>query len=111
MPTPVVPSILLSVAPGNVRTGGTATYTVTASFANPLATVTVNYSMGGSAVRGSQYNLSASQFTIPAGSTSANVTLTALTGRKRAKSAIMTLAGGNGYSLTGSSSAIVTITN
>ena len=99
----------LSVAPSSVRTGGTASFTVTASFADPQASTTVNFSMSGKALQGSQYTLSAAQFVIPAGATSANVTLSVLSGTKRPKTAQMTLASGAGYTLSASKTATASI--
>ena len=113
-PTPAVtlPSISLSVSPPviSASAGGTATFTLTVSGAPPNTGLTVNYAMGGSA-SGRQYRLSNStrQVTIPAGSTSANVILSALK-TKRAKMATMTLTSGAGYVLSSSKSASVTIT-
>lgn len=67
--------------------------------------------MSGTAIQGSNYSLSGTPrlVTIPAGASSANITLTALRGAKRAKSATMTLNTGAGYNLSSSRSASVSI--
>jgi hypothetical protein len=111
-PTPAnLPTLTLSAAPTSVRTGGTATFTVTASVANPTAAMTVNYTMGGNAIMGRHYSLSSAggRVVIPAGATSANVTLKVLSGAKRAKTATMTLGSTSIYTLSTSKSATVTI--
>lgn len=100
----------LSAGPTRVRTGGSATYTVTTSAMNVLAPTTVSFSMGGSASQGLQYSLSGSQFVIPAGASSVDITLSVVKGGKKAKTATMTLSGGAGYTLSASSSASVSIT-
>jgi hypothetical protein len=101
--------MILVASPTSVRTGGTANYTVTASFVNAQAPVTVNYFMTGNAIQGTHYRLSTGQFTIPAGSSAASVTLTVIKGPKKTKSAIMNLSPGVGYSLGPSRSASVSI--
>jgi hypothetical protein len=65
--------------------------------------------MGGNAIQGTHYQLNAGQFTIPAGSNTASVTLRVIKGPKKAKSAIMTLSPSSGYSLAPSHSATVSI--
>jgi hypothetical protein len=110
-PTPsLLPTISLSAAPTSVRTGGTATYTVTASSVR-VSPLTIAFTMSGTAILGSNYSLSASngQVTIPAGATSANVTLNVLSTRKRAKVATMNLSAGSAYTLSSSKSASVNI--
>jgi hypothetical protein len=113
-PAPVVtlPSISLSAAPTSVRVGSSATFTVTTSLVNASAPVVINYLMGGNAIQGKLYSLSGTsgQITIPAGSSSATVNLTALKRPKKAKTATMTLASGSSYTLSVSKSASVTIT-
>jgi hypothetical protein len=70
----------VSAAPRGINEGETATYTVTTSSVNPNAASIVNYSMKGKAVLGKHYTLSGvkGQITIPAGRSSASVSLTAL---------------------------------
>jgi len=69
----------------------------------------VNYSMSGNAVLGSNYSLSADQFTIPAGSTSATITLDVLSAGKKSKTATMRLLAGSGYTLSTPAYASVSI--
>jgi len=107
-PTPSTVAVRLSVSPTSVRSGGTATFTVSAS-TPASSTVTVNYRMSGTAIEDSNYSLSASQFTIPSGSSSATVTLNVLSATKRAKAATMSLQPGSGYTLSFPTSASVSI--
>jgi PKD repeat protein len=102
-PTPTPgPTVNVSASPTAIREGQTATYTITLSNATNVP-ITVNYGMSGKAILGSDYTLSGSpaQVTIPAGQTSANVTLSAIVDNVKEKSetAIMTLQSGNGYNL------------
>ena len=107
-PTPAGPAVSLSVSPTTVRSGGSATFTVTASTPAP-STITVSYRMSGNAVQGSNYSLSTSQFTIPAGSNSASVTLDVLSAARKGKTATMNLQPGSGYTLSSPTTASVFI--
>ena len=107
-PTPTAtplstPVISISVSPTTVKEGGTAIFKITASNVNPTAARTINYSVGGTAILGQQYRLSgvAGKVTIPAGASSANLTLTTLvtslsSGSETAK---IVLQAGTGYKL------------
>lgn len=106
--TPLLPVVTVVASPTLVRTGDSATFTVTGSFAQATPMI-VNFTMGGKAAEGFQYSINSNQFTIPAGATSANVTLSVIKGGRRAKSAIMTLSGASNYILPPARSAIVTI--
>jgi hypothetical protein len=85
---------------------------IMASSVDPYTAITVNYSMKGKAHLGTNYPLSGTygQVTIPAGATSASVTLRALptsstkTAKKGAK-ATMTLQSGTGYKVSSSKKA------
>jgi FlaG/FlaF family flagellin (archaellin) len=92
--------VTVSVSPGQIQEGESATFTISASSA-VAGDTTVNYSMSGKAVEGSDYTLSgaAGQVTIPAGQTSGNVTLNALTDniKEKKENAVMTLQPGSGY--------------
>jgi len=106
MPTPVpaaTPILHLSAAPAIVNEGGDATFTITASSANPTQPVTVQYVMSGGALNGTDYVLSGTpgQVDIPAGATSATVTLHAVADAvvERNEKAIMTLARSTAYKL------------
>ena len=93
--------------------GSSATYTISASKVNALQPVTVTYKMGGTAIRGIDYTLSGTvgQITIPAGASTATVTLNALQNNvTRTKTALMQLNSGLGYQLSSSNKATVTIT-
>lgn len=106
-PTPSVtpattPTISISVSPGSVIEGNDATFTITSStaVAQPL---TINYSMRGSAINGSDYTLNgtAGQATIGAGQNSATVTLHSIADHvgERNETAVMALSSGIGYKL------------
>lgn len=70
------PTVTLSTAATSIAENGGST-TVTATLSNVyLAPVTVTLSTSGTATSGTDYSLSATSITIPAGSTSASVTLT-----------------------------------
>lgn len=107
-PTPGVVRVSLSVSPSSIRSGGTATFTISTSQPVSAAT-TVGYSMGGTALQGSNYSLSGTpgQVTIQAGSSSATVTLTELSVGRRGKTATMTLNPGPGYTPSSPTSATV----
>ena len=66
--------------------------------------------MGGTAIEGKHYSMSSSgNVTIPAGASSASVTLNAIFMGNVAKTATMTLTSGPGYTLSNPKSATVTI--
>jgi outer membrane biosynthesis protein TonB len=100
-PLPVPPTVSLSVFPGSVSKGGTATFSVFAS-ANASQPIVVNYTMSGTAGLGTDYTLDGlpDQMTIPAGQSAAETTLTVTTTKTRgSEKAIMTLTPGSGYDL------------
>ena len=111
-PTPAPLQVTLAVAPAQVREGHTAVYTVTASMPAPES-ITVNYTMSGTATLGNDYRLSGmpDQVTIPTGQSSGKVTLTsridAVT--EGTETAIMTLQPGSGYTLGDPKQATVSI--
>ena len=108
--TPSLVAVSLSVSPTTVRSGGSADFTVSTS--TPASTaITVNYRMSGNAALGSNYSLSGTpgQFTIEAGASSATVTLDVLTIGRKSKTATMSLQFGSDYTLSGSTSASVSI--
>jgi len=102
-PTPV-PSIKVNVSvnPTEISEGQTATYTVTAS-STVTRRITVGYAMSGTATNGTDYTLSGTpnQVRIPAGQSSAVVTLTSQLDQvtEGTETAIMTLQRGRGYKL------------
>jgi hypothetical protein len=111
------PPVSVTVSPTQVPEGMGATYTVSLAQATsqPLA---VAFSMSGTAGRNGDYALSVSgnKVTIPAGQSSASVTLTSSQDPdegnepRNGETAIMTLKAGPGYSIGSPSSATVTIT-
>jgi hypothetical protein len=104
----------VSASPTTVNEGDNATFTFSASPV-PSQSVTVFYSIGGKATFGTDYTLSGTpgQVVIPAGQSSATVTLHALTdamaeGNENAK---MKLSKGAGYKRISPKKAIITIIN
>jgi len=99
-PTPVPIKVKVSVNPTEISEGETATYSVTAS-ATVSRSITVGYVMGGTATNGPDYTLSGTpnQVTIPAGQSSAAVTLTSVLDQvtEGTETAIMKLQRGRGY--------------
>lgn len=117
-PTPTAmptPTIKVVANPRSATEGGSVVYTITASNVDRAAARTIYYSMGGTAIQGIHYTLSGSpgQVTIPAGASSATVTLTALrtsfwSGSETAK---MVLHPGTGYKLSSTYTATIKIYN
>jgi hypothetical protein len=110
-PTPSTVFVTISVSPSSIQPGGAAVFTISTS--TPAAnTIAVGYKMGGNAGLGSNYSLGGTpgRVTIPAGASSATVTLTELSAAKRAKTAIMTLTSGSGYFVARPTSASVSLT-
>ena len=107
--TPSQRSVSISASPTFIHRGQTATFTISLS-SSSSSPVTVQYVPGGSA-RASLYTLSGTprQVTIPAGSTSATVTLTETGSPRRAKTVTLFLGTGSGYSLSTTRQATVTI--
>lgn len=115
-PTPTVPPgatvVTVTANPARVKTGGSATYVISASVVN-TTDLTISYAMSGSAVFGTNYSLSGEpgQVTIPAGQSSANVTVRILSGRKnKGKTVIMNLISGAGYTVSTPARATISIT-
>jgi serine protease AprX len=102
-PTPI-PSVTVnvSVTPIEISEGEAATYTVTAS-STVTQSLGISYAMSGTATNGTDYTLSGkpNRVTIPAGQSSAIVTLTSTLDQitEGTETAIMTLQRGNGYRL------------
>jgi hypothetical protein len=112
-PTPI-PSVKvnLSVSPTQINEGQTATYTVTAT-STVSQSITVGYAMSGNATNGTDYRLSgtANQVTIPAGQSSATVTLKSKADgvTEGTETATMTLQPGSGYKVGRNNQATVSI--
>ena len=114
-PTPIpILTVSLSASPITITEGANATFVITASRASSDP-VTVRYLMRGKAVYGKHYTLSgtAGQATIPAGSTTATVTLNSIPDsiRRRQKRAKMALQPDFDYQLSFSTKASVIIVN
>lgn len=114
-PTPVpTPTISVSVSPGQVTEGSDATFTISSATVL-LQPVTIRYSMRGGAQIGRDYTLSGNpgSITIPAGQSSATISLHAVADhvRERNETAIMALASGSGYKLSSQVKATLTIVN
>ncbi len=96
------PTITVSVSPGSVIEGNDATFTFSSSVVVGQS-VTVNYSMRGTALNGNDYTLSGAsgQVTITAGQNSATVTLHSIADhvKERSETAIMVPGTGVGYKL------------
>jgi predicted Zn-dependent protease len=102
------PAVTVSASPTSIRSGQTSTFTISSS--GPVAApTTVTYTMGGNAIEDRNYSLSgtAGQVTIPAGSSSATVTLSVESIGGGGKTATMILASGSGYMVSSPSSASV----
>jgi len=110
-PTPAV-KVNLSVSPTQINEGQTATYTVTAS-STVSQSITVGYAMSGNATNGTDYRLSgtANQVTIPAGQSTATVTLKSKADgvTEGTETATMTLQPGSGYKVGRNNQATVSI--
>jgi predicted Zn-dependent protease len=102
------PAVAVSASPTSIRSGQTSTFTISSS--GPVAApTTVTYTMGGNAIEDRNYSLSGTpgQVTIPAGSSSATVTLSVESIGDGGKTATMILASGSGYMVSSPSSASV----
>lgn len=106
-PTPTVipsstPTITVSVSPGSVIEGNDATFTFSSSVVVGQP-VTVNYSMRGTALNGTDYTLNGTsgQVAINAGQNSATVTIHSIADhvKERNETAIMAVSAGSGYKL------------
>ncbi len=117
IPTPTpgsTPMISIVAAPTSISEGGTATFTISASFASDVP-LTVGYRMSGNAALNTEYTLDGTfgQVVIPAGATAAVVTLVAPSNPKRrgSETATMNVNLGALYGVASTSGASVTIRN
>ncbi|MFO0941751.1 MAG: Calx-beta domain-containing protein [Pirellulales bacterium] len=95
----------------STQTANTGTYVITRT-GSTTAALTVNIALSGSATNGTDYKSIPTSVTIPAGATSATITLTPIDDSivEGSETAVITLSSGTGYSVDGvSSSALVTI--
>ncbi|MFN2542380.1 MAG: hypothetical protein ABR514_09475 [Chthoniobacterales bacterium] len=102
-PTPsATPTVTVSVSPTSVVEGSDATFTVSSSFVLSQS-LTVSYSMRGTAQNGVDYTLTgtAGKVTIAAGQSSTTVTLHSIADHvwENSETAIMTLRKGSGYTV------------
>lgn len=110
----VTPLVRVGVAPGRIIEGNDAVFIV--SLSAPVSqTLTIHYSLGGTARLGIDYALSdvPGQVTISAGETSAAVVLHAIADhvKERQETVSIILAPGSGYKVPKRSKAVVTIVN
>ena len=94
-------TVTVSVSPPSAIEGGSATFTISASTANPSQATVVHYSMSGTATPANNfYTLSGTpnQVTIPSGASSATVTLNALSNSLStgSETVMMTIGSGSG---------------
>jgi hypothetical protein len=111
-PTPASVRVRLATSPTQINEGQSATYTVSAS-STVTQPITVGYAMSGTATNGTDYKLSgtANQVTIPAGQSSATVTLKSKADgvTEGTETATMTLQPGSGYRVSRNNQATVSI--
>jgi hypothetical protein len=112
--TATLPTVSIAVTPGSVPEDGAANlvFTVTRSVALASAT-TVNITTSGTATSGSDYTGGVATVVIPAGATTATITInpTADTTVEADETVILTVAAGAGYTVGAPSSATGTILN
>ena len=108
------PSVSIAVSPASVSEDGATnlTYTVTRSL-NLSSATTVNITTGGTATSGTDYSGGVATVTIPAGATTATITIDpTVDGTVEADETVtLTVAAGTGYSVGAPSSATATILN
>ncbi len=109
------PFVTISAAPSRVDAAGVAIYSIRSSRVNRRRAIWINYAVGGTATMGKDYTLTgpSGQVAIRAGASSSNVTLHALPNNLSTgdQVATMILQPGNGYNLSSSNKAAVTIVN
>ena len=109
-PANVVVSISATDATATEAGPTTGQYTVTRSAANSMA-LTVTFSVGGTATSGSDFTSIGASVTIPAGATSATITVTPIndTAVESDETVVVTLSANAAYTVGSSSSATITI--
>ncbi|PNJ93340.1 hypothetical protein CEP14_13785, partial [Cylindrospermopsis raciborskii C04] len=114
VPLSTTPTITLAVNVGSVTEDGTTNLVYTFTRTGPTTnTLAVNYTIGGTATNGSDYNNIGTSVTFAAGSSTATVTVdpTADTTPESDETVIFTLASGTGYTIGTTSGVTGTITN
>jgi uncharacterized protein YhjY with autotransporter beta-barrel domain len=110
-----VPTATISVSPAAVAEDGAPNlvYTITLNQANPSAATSVNYTIGGTAINGTDYATIASPLVIPAGNTTGTITVnpTADATIEADETVTLTLNAGAGYTVGVPNSATGTILN
>lgn len=108
------PSVSIAVSPGSVSEDGATNlvYTVTRSL-NLASPTTVNISTSGTATSGTDYTGGVATVTIPAGATTANITIDSTIDAtiEADETVTLTIAAGSGYTVGSPSSATGTILN
>ncbi|MDB6146520.1 MAG: Immunoglobulin I-set domain protein, partial [Spartobacteria bacterium] len=119
-PPTAIPTIGLAASSTSVNEGASATFIFSSSIVDPVNVKTVHYQMSGKAKSGTDYTLSVTsgQIDIPAGASSATITLTALTDmvpKEKNETVIMSLSKvakkGAPYVLSAAKKVTVTIVN
>jgi hypothetical protein len=109
-PKAKTPTITVSVSPASINEGQNATFTISASAASPAQPLVINYTVGGTALFGSDFILkdqfgaplaAAGSVMIPSGGRTVTITLNALTNVLSSgnEAAQITIDAGSGYSL------------
>jgi hypothetical protein len=111
-PTPAPIRVTVAAAPTQINEGQSSTYTVTAS-STVTQSITVNYTMSGTATHGIDYSLTGTQgqVTVSAGQSSAKIGMKTNADHltEGTETAIMTLQPGSGYKLGNPKQATVSI--
>lgn len=105
------PTASLSVSPTSVVEGNGATYTVTLS-SGAATDLTINYSMSGTAVSGTNYSALSGSASLTAGSSTVNISISTINVGALASSltAIMTITSGTGYTPAAGTAKTATLT-
>jgi hypothetical protein len=108
-----VDRVSVSVAPGTVTEDGTSNLVFTFTRINTTGSLTVNYTISGTATNGVDYATIGTSVVIPGGSTTATVTVDPIVDAafESDETVILTIAAGTGYAIGSPSSATGTITN
>lgn len=111
---PQTPDVSVTVIPNSIRSGGTATFLITASPVDPNNSIVVNYAMSGTAMpqkkTKTRYGSPTSSLTIPPGANSATAYFTMSIKGRATQTETMTLMPGSGYNVSTSGSATVLVT-
>jgi hypothetical protein len=109
---PALPTVTVTATDANASEAGAdpGVFTITRTGSN-TASLTVNYSLSGTAANGADYNTLGTTVTIPAGAASATVTVTPIddTAVEGSETVVLTLSANAAYTVGSPSSATVTI--